>query len=212
MAESESLAIKILYVEDEDVAREQMVHILKRRAKELFVARNGHEGLALFREHGPELVLTDIRMPGMDGLAMVKEMRRGCRDTKIIMTTAFTDLQYMMEAIDLGVDQYVVKPIDIEKLLAAVDKCAENIAQRQVARQFQAERETLLLELQAALEKVKLLSGFLPICASCKKIRDDSGYWQQIESYIRDHSEAEFSHGICPDCARKLYPDYFHEG
>lgn len=60
--------------------------------------------------------------------------------------------------------------------------------------------------LQTALNKVKLLSGFLPICASCKKIRDDKGYWNQIESYISEHSEAEFSHGICPECAKKLYP------
>jgi hypothetical protein len=65
----------------------------------------------------------------------------------------------------------------------------------------------LIRELQEALTMVKLLSGLLPICASCKKIRDDKGYWTQIESYIRDHSEAEFSHGICPDCMKKLYPD-----
>jgi PAS domain S-box-containing protein len=70
------------------------------------------------------------------------------------------------------------------------------------------EREKLISELQDALSKVKLLSGFLPICASCKKIRDDKGYWNQIEEYIRDRSEAEFSHGICPDCVKKLYPDY----
>lgn len=63
-------------------------------------------------------------------------------------------------------------------------------------------------ELQDALSQVKLLSGYLPICASCKKIRDDKGYWNQIESYIHDHSEAEFSHGICPDCAKKLYGEY----
>ena len=62
-------------------------------------------------------------------------------------------------------------------------------------------------DLRGALKHVKLLSGFLPICASCKKIRDDKGYWNQIESYIRDHSEAEFSHSICPECAKKLYPD-----
>ena len=68
------------------------------------------------------------------------------------------------------------------------------------------ERERLIEELQDALAKVKLLSGLLPICASCKKIRDDKGYWNQIESYIRAHSEAEFSHGICPECARNLYP------
>ncbi len=66
-------------------------------------------------------------------------------------------------------------------------------------------------ELQDALANVKILSGLLPICSSCKKIRDDKGYWNQIESYIKEHSEAEFSHGICPDCAKKLYPGYFRE-
>lgn len=69
------------------------------------------------------------------------------------------------------------------------------------------QRRTLHEENEKALREVKILSGFLPICASCKKIRDDKGYWNQIESYIRDHSEAEFSHGICPDCSKKLYPD-----
>jgi transcriptional regulator with GAF, ATPase, and Fis domain len=69
------------------------------------------------------------------------------------------------------------------------------------------ERERLILQLQDALAEVKQLSGLLPICASCKKIRDDKGYWNQIEEYIRDRSEAEFSHSICPDCMKKLYPD-----
>ena len=72
---------------------------------------------------------------------------------------------------------------------------------------MEKEREKLIKELQDALAKVKKLSGFLPICSSCKKIRDDEGYWNQIESYIRDHSEAEFSHSICPECVKKLYPD-----
>lgn len=63
------------------------------------------------------------------------------------------------------------------------------------------------MELEEALGKVKLLSGYLPICASCKKIRDDRGYWQEVESYINNHSEATFSHGICPDCIHKLYPE-----
>ena len=66
-------------------------------------------------------------------------------------------------------------------------------------------------ELHTALDEVKVLSGFLPICASCKQIRDDKGYWTQIESYIREHSEAEFSHSICPECAKKLYPDIVDE-
>ena len=73
------------------------------------------------------------------------------------------------------------------------------------------EREKYISELQQAMSKIKTLSGLLPICASCKKIRDDKGYWNQIESFIRDHSEAEFSHGICPECAKKLYPDIFEK-
>ncbi len=70
------------------------------------------------------------------------------------------------------------------------------------------EWERLIRGLQEALAKVKTLSGMLPICASCKKIRDDKGYWNQIESYLLEHSEAEFSHGFCPECMKKLYPDF----
>ena len=70
-------------------------------------------------------------------------------------------------------------------------------------------KEKLILDLQKALAEVKTLSGMLPICSSCKKIRDDKGYWQQIEEYIRDHSEAEFTHGICNDCVEKLYPEIY---
>jgi hypothetical protein len=75
-------------------------------------------------------------------------------------------------------------------------------------KQAQLEKDALIVELQDALRRVKKLSGLLPICASCKKIRDDQGYWKQIEIYISDHSEADFSHGICPDCSKRLYP-YF---
>lgn len=73
------------------------------------------------------------------------------------------------------------------------------------------EREKLIYELNKALSNVKRLSGLIPICSSCKRIRDDKGYWNQIDSYIRDHSEAEFSHGICPECMKKLYPDFYEE-
>jgi PAS domain-containing protein len=80
-----------------------------------------------------------------------------------------------------------------------------DITERKLAEEA---REKLIHEIQDALAQIKKLSGLLPICASCKKIRDDKGYWNQIESYIRDHSEAEFSHGICPDCMKKLYPNF----
>jgi len=75
-----------------------------------------------------------------------------------------------------------------------------------VSKQSEKERERLIGELRDALAKVRTLSGMLPICAACKKIRDDQGYWNQIESYISKHSKAEFSHSLCPDCAQKLYP------
>ncbi|MHB8789447.1 MAG: PAS domain-containing protein [Desulfobulbaceae bacterium] len=74
-------------------------------------------------------------------------------------------------------------------------------------KKMEEERTQLIAELREALEKIKTLRGILPICASCKKIRNDEGYWQQIEVYIRDHSDAEFSHGLCPECVKKLYPD-----
>lgn len=72
----------------------------------------------------------------------------------------------------------------------------------------QEQSQRLIVELEQALGQVKTLRGLLPICASCKKIRDDNGYWTQIEAYVRDRSEAEFSHGLCPECAEKLYPEY----
>ncbi len=79
-------------------------------------------------------------------------------------------------------------------------------------RRAELEREKLIADLQDALSRVKRLSGLLPICASCKKIRDDSGYWQQVETYMASHSEVEFSHGLCPECAAKLYPEAFSKG
>lgn len=78
-------------------------------------------------------------------------------------------------------------------------------------KQAEAERERLILELQEAVANVKALRGLLPICAYCKKIRDDQGYWNQVELYIRRHTEVQFTHGVCPDCARRIVPDVSFE-
>ncbi|MFH1139299.1 MAG: PAS domain S-box protein [Pseudomonadota bacterium] len=98
--------------------------------------------------------------------------------------------------------------VSLNPIIINNQKCwlamAQDISERKKA---ERERENLIQRLQTALEEVKTLSGFIPICASCKKIRDDEGYWQKIEKYIEDRSKAQFSHGICPDCLRKLYPD-----
>jgi PAS domain S-box-containing protein len=103
---------------------------------------------------------------------------------------------------------------NLEKLVdertTELKKTNERLQQEIVERKMaEEEREKLILELQKSISKIKTLSGLLPICASCKKIRNDYGYWEQIEIYIRDHSEADFSHGICPECAKKLYPEFY---
>jgi len=95
---------------------------------------------------------------------------------------------------------------DKDNIEFAIVAVARDISEKKKAEQ---ERERLIDKLKDALAKVKTLSGFLPICSSCKKIRDDQGYWNQIEQYIKEHSEADFSHSICPDCARKLYPELY---
>jgi two-component system, OmpR family, response regulator VanR len=116
-----------------------------------------------------------------------------------------------MQIIDLLISSYetaVMSQNQLEEtcreLRRVNDRLSAEIEHRKLA---ETEQSRLISELQDALAQVKKLSGMLPICMACKKIRDDRGYWQQIEAYIRDRSEAQFSHGICPECARKLYPE-----
>lgn len=211
MPDRKQFDLTLLYVEDEGPAREEIVRLLRRRVKEVLVAENGAEGLELFRQRGPDLVVTDIRMPVLNGLGMAREIKALDSDAKIIVTTAHSDSAYLVEAIETGIDHYVIKPIEAERLFAAIAKSAEVIEFRRAARRHEEERERLIAELQQALASVKALRGLLPICCSCKKIKDDHGYWSQVEQYIADHSEAEFSHSLCPECARRLYPKYYKE-
>jgi hypothetical protein len=97
------------------------------------------------------------------------------------------------------------QPLIVEGKIVGFIGVARDITSR-IA--LEAEREKLITDLREALTNIKTLKGLLPICASCKNVRDDKGYWQQIEAYVSEHSDAEFSHGICPDCAEKLYPGY----
>ena len=93
---------------------------------------------------------------------------------------------------------------DRGKIVQMIEYCID-VSER---KQAESIREKLIEELQRALIQVKTLSGLLPICSSCKKIRDDKGYWNNLDKFISEHSDAEFSHSICPDCAQKLYPKY----
>lgn len=203
MSEQKHLELSILYVEDEVATREEVSLFLKRRVAKLVTAANGQEGLDRFRAERPDLVVTDIRMPVMDGLAMARAMRSEYRGALIIVTTAHSDVQNLLEAIDIGVDQYVIKPIDTWKLLAAIEKSAEIVEYRRAQKRFIEERERLIADLQKALAEVKTLQGILPICMYCKKIRNDKEVWIRIERYISDHSGVKFSHSMCDECAAK---------
>ena len=155
-----------------------------------------------------DMILMDIEMKEeMDGIEATHLIKSNIafQDIPIIMVTGDTCSESLQKAFNAGAVDYITKPIRKVELLTRVRsflKLKQAVDDRK-AREM--EKEKLINELQEALARVKLLNGLLPICASCKKIRDDNGYWNQIEVYIRDHSEADFSHGICPECAKKLY-------
>ncbi len=119
----------------------------------------------------------------------------------VVITVTSILIVYDASVLPFGIVLSVLLPGTISPLIA-------NAFFRLLAQvdQAQREKEAVILELEKALANVKRLSGLLPICASCKKIRDDDGYWHQVEVYIRSHTEADFSHSICPDCTQKLYP------
>ena len=131
----------------------------------------------------------------------------------------FSDVQIHIEKTEGETEEFrLVKNngqiFDVEVSTSEVADCAGNVVGRMGSfidiserKRLERERENLVLELQDALEKIKTLRGMIPICAACKSIRDDEGFWHRVEVYIQDHSEAQFTHGICPDCVKRLYGD-----
>ncbi|MGB4598850.1 MAG: diguanylate cyclase [Trichlorobacter sp.] len=141
--------ISLLYVEDEQVTREQVSRILQRIVTELYVAENGRNGLELYREKRPDIVLTDIMMPFMNGLEMCREIRQLDRDSQLIMLTAYSDTEYLLECIALGVNQYVQKPVDFARLTSAVEACSNYILLKRKIQQ----QETRIHMLSQAIEQ-----------------------------------------------------------
>ncbi|MGB5867248.1 MAG: response regulator [Arcobacteraceae bacterium] len=119
--------IKILYVEDDEIARENGIEYLENYFEHIYEASNGLEGLAIFDKHKPDIVITDIEMPKMNGLEFVRKIREINKNTKVIITTAFSDKEYLLAAIELQLVKYLIKPINEKNLEEALQICIENI-------------------------------------------------------------------------------------
>jgi len=194
-------SITILVAEDDSLVRKEINRGLRMRGYErIMEAANGREAVDKACSNRPDVVLMDIRMPELSGLEAAQQIQ-DCCPTPVVILTAYKAQDFVQKAVQAGVGAYLTKPPKPAELERAI-----TIAMARHADLMELRR--LNKELELALDEVKRLRGILPICANCKKIRDDQGYWQQIETYIRDHSEADFSHGICPDCARELYPEF----
>jgi DNA-binding response OmpR family regulator len=159
-----------------------------------------------------DLILMDIIMPDLDGLAACKLLKktRHLRDIPVIMVTGRNDLDDLTTAFSAGAMDYITKPVNPVELLARVSSALILKHEMDCRKAREADLHRSNEELQQALKEVKVLRGLISICASCKNIRNDGGFWQRLEEYLSDHSEAQFSHGICELCIKKLYPGVHH--
>jgi DNA-binding response OmpR family regulator len=195
--------MRILIAEDDATSRAMLTAVLKKCGHEVVETANGAAAWDVLRQPGaPALAVLDWMMPEIDGLEVVRRVRalQSPLPPYLIMLTTKSEKADIIAGLDTGANDYISKPFDAGELRARVE-VGRRMVEAQVAL---AER---MRDLQQALAEVKTLKGFLPICASCKKIRDDQGYWNQIEQYIQEHSDARFSHGLCPECLIKLYPE-----
>ncbi len=160
-----------------------------------------------------DLILMDILMPGIDGVAACRTIKQKehLRDIPVIMVTAKNDLANLKEAFAAGAMDYINKPVNGVELLARVTSALTLKREMDCRKEREIDLRRSNEELQRALKEVKVLRGLIPICASCKKIRNDGGFWQQLEEYLGEHSEAEFSHGLCRPCIKKLYPGVYQD-
>lgn len=188
--------MKVLIAEDDPVSRRLLEATLTRWGYQVVVTVDGREAWEeLQRPEAPQLAILDWMMPGLDGVQVCRNLR-GLKETEgiyVILLTAKGEKSDIVAGLDAGANDYVTKPFDREELRARL-RVGVRVLELQ---------ESLALrvrELQAALQHVRQLQGILPICCYCKKIRNDQNYWQQVEAYISTHSDARFSHGICPDC------------
>ena len=186
----------VLVADDLDINRKLLRTLLAADGYEVIEASNGIDAFNILQTAtGPMVGLIDWEMPEMEGIEVCRQARalQGTPPLYLILLTVRDSKRDIVAGLQGGANDYITKPFDKTELLARV-----SIGRQMV--QLQQALTEHVAELKEALISVKQLAGLLPICSYCKKIRDDQNYWQQVEAYVGKHSEAKFSHSICPQC------------
>ncbi len=188
--------MRILIAEDDPVSRSILENLLGKWGYEVTTTLDGAAAWSVLQEpDAPSLAILDVMMPSVDGLEICRRLRRTPSSISpyIILLTGKHGVREIVKGIEAGADDYLTKPYDFDELRVRVQVGVRIV-------ELQTNLAERVSELEIALSHVKQLQGILPICSYCKKIRNDRDYWQNVESYVTDHSQAEFSHGICPAC------------
>lgn len=192
---------KILIVDDDLALHKAISKALKQDDCDLFFAENGKEGLALIARESPVLIFLDLLMPMMDGFELLRTINLKPEDpyTVVVVTGHGADSE-IQKCYKLGVDFFLKKPLSMIEVSCLARRCI-------AMKEMEKERNLLINDLQKAADIISDLKYILPICASCKKIRQEDGFWQEVELFFKQHGDMDFSHSICPDCIKKLYPN-----
>ena len=193
----------ILLIEDNPADAQLIVEILREEpdnAINILHADNIARGLKTLERGGIDVVLLDLTLPDSSGYETFAMLAKYVPTVPIIVLTGMDDQAMAIQIVQEGAQDYLVKGLVDYTMLARSIRYA--IERKRTLRQ----KDLLIAKLRETLAEVKTLSGLLPICASCKHIRDDKGYWHQVEAYIQQHSAAVFTHALCPKCAQKIYP------
>ena len=199
--------MKILIAEDDETSRRILQLTLAAAGHEVIVTENGAAAWEVLEKNdSPSLAILDWMMPETDGLEVCRRVRLQKTTTPvyIILLTAKANKADIVRGLEAGANDYVLKPFNREELHARI-KVGETVVNLQ--QNLAAHNK----ELETALAHVKLLQGILPICSYCKNIRDDQNYWQHLETFISSHSEAQFSHSVCPSCYDSVVKTQFEE-
>ncbi len=198
----------IMIVEDEYLVAMDIESVLKKAGYDVSsIETTGEKAVESAAWNHPDLVLMDITLAGeMNGMEAADIIRRTVK-IPVVFLTAHNDRKYFEEAKRSRPFGYIIKPYAEHQLLASIEVMLYKAKRDREHEELLEEKEHLLREREKALDEIRILRGILPICAHCHKIRDDTGLWERVEDYIRKHSEADFSHGLCPDCISELYPD-----